>query len=417
MATRLPLVVILGATGTGKTKLSLEIAQKFGGEIISADSMQVYKGLDIITAKATKEEQSQAPHHLLDIIEPHECCTILEYRNKALQIIDDIFNRNKIPIVVGGTNYYIESLLWKILIDTPDKTVSNQPGILPNNEHELPSEELHKKLQCLDPAMAKRLHPNNKRKILRSLEVLYQKGKRHSELLEEQRSSEGGSLYGGGLRYDNALILWMICKKDALNKRLDDRVDKMIEEGLLDELTRFHEKYNEKHRNSSESDYTKGIFQSIGFKEFDAFLKLNEEERRSENGQKLFNEGVEYLKLVTRRYARKQNRWTLNRFLGRTDRKVPPLYALDTTDVSNWNINVTVPAFKLVQSFLDNVECDIKPLAKMSSNSKPNAEDVSYNCEVCDRVFVGQFQWQVHLKSNKHKKRLEHRNKEEKKLS
>lgn len=185
------------------------------------------------------------------------------------------------------------------------------------------------------------------------------------------------------------------------------------------------------------SDYTKGIFQSIGFKEFDAFLKLNEEERRSENGQKLFNEGVEYLKLVTRRYARKQNRWTLNRFLGRTDRKVcciideslffnlqlclllqvPPLYALDTTDVSNWNINVTVPAFKLVQSFLDNVECDIKPLAKMSSNSKPNAEDVSYNCEVCDRVFVGQFQWQVHLKSNKHKKRLEHRNKEEKKLS
>lgn len=82
--------------------------------------------------------------------------------------------------------------------------------------------------------------------------MLYQKGKRHSELLEEQCSSEGGSLYGGGLRYDNALILWMICKKDALNKRLDGRVDKMIEEGLLDELTRFHEKYNEKHRNSSE---------------------------------------------------------------------------------------------------------------------------------------------------------------------
>ncbi|CAH2014439.1 unnamed protein product [Acanthoscelides obtectus] len=163
----LPLVVILGSTGSGKTKLSLELAQKFDGEIVGADSMQIYKGLDISTAKATPQEQSVAPHHLIDILDPHETFTVTQYRNKALNVIQDILDRNKLPIVVGGTNYYIEALLWKILIDN-DQYV-NTHGILPHNEHELPSEVLHQKLKDLDPKMAMRLHPNNKRKIIRLL--------------------------------------------------------------------------------------------------------------------------------------------------------------------------------------------------------------------------------------------------------
>ncbi|KRT85541.1 hypothetical protein AMK59_2458 [Oryctes borbonicus] len=162
-----PLIIILGATGSGKTKLSLELAQKFNSEIISADSMQLYKGLDIITAKATPQEQKLVPHHLIDILHPHECYTVLDFRNKALEIINDLHMKNKIPIVVGGTNYYIESLLWKILVEDPGNPRISVPGISPNNEHELSSEELHKRLQQLDPNMAKRLHPNNKRKILR----------------------------------------------------------------------------------------------------------------------------------------------------------------------------------------------------------------------------------------------------------
>ncbi|VEN48898.1 unnamed protein product [Callosobruchus maculatus] len=146
-----------------KTKLSLELAQRFDGEIIGADSMQIYKSLDISTAKATPEEQSVAPHHLIDILDPHETYTVTQYRNRALRVIQDVLDRNKLPIVVGGTNYYIEALLWKILVDN-DEFVTT-PGILPHNEHELPSEELHQKLKELDPKMANRLHPNNKEKF------------------------------------------------------------------------------------------------------------------------------------------------------------------------------------------------------------------------------------------------------------
>ncbi|GJQ70862.1 hypothetical protein Trydic_g783 [Trypoxylus dichotomus] len=283
MSWKNPLIIILGATGSGKTKLSLELAQKFTSEIISADSMQLYKGLDIITAKATSQEQKLVPHHLIDVLYPHECYTVLDFRNKALEIINDLHSKNKIAIVVGGTNYYIESLLWKILVEDPGNSRLNVPGISPNNEHELGNEELYKRLQQLDPNMAKRLHPNNKRKILRSLEVLHQKGMRHSDIIKEQQSSIGGSTTGGPLRYPNALIFWLQCNQDILNTRLDKRVDSMLEEGLLKELENFHALYNEERIISeTQPDYTRGVFQSIGFKEFHEYLVLNPNERATE---------------------------------------------------------------------------------------------------------------------------------------
>ncbi|XP_056641723.1 tRNA dimethylallyltransferase [Diorhabda sublineata] len=416
MSPRLPLVVILGATGSGKTKLSLELAKLFSGEIIGADSMQVYKSLDIITAKATKEEQSAAPHHLIDILNPNETFTVVEYKKRALGIIETLLKNRKLPIVVGGTNYYIESLLWKILID--DSEYSKIPGLLPNNDHELPSEELHKKLKSLDPVMAKRLHPNNKRKILRSLEILYKRGKKHSEFLEEQQASRDGSKSGGGLRFSNSVVLWLQCDQEILDKRLDDRVDDMLKQGLVNELLEFHKIYNEKRLISNEeADYTKGIFQSIGFKEFHPFLILNENEKNSEEGQKKLKEGIEQLKMATRRYARKQKRWILNRFLGRQDRQVPPIYGLDTSDVSQWEDKVSKKAEQIVRSFINNTRCCYESLPKQKVDSNPNSEDITFTCEICDRVFVGQFQWTVHLKSNKHKKMLESKHKKEKKKS
>ncbi|KAG5888368.1 hypothetical protein JTB14_033505 [Gonioctena quinquepunctata] len=412
MSTRLPLIVILGATGTGKTKLSLELAKKFGGEIIGADSMQVYRGLDIITAKATQEEQSVAPHHLIDILDPHDLFTVTQYRNRALKIIDGLMENEKLPVVVGGTNYYIESLLWKILIDDGSNTFTKIPGILPNNEHELPSEELHKKLKALDPSMAKRLHPNNKRKILRSLEILQRNGRRHSEILEEQQSAMDASRSGGGLRFGSSLVLWLQCNQDILNKRLDDRVDTMVEQGLLNELLDFHRLYNkERMDNESEPDYSKGIFQSIGFKEFHPYLMLNGEERDTEDGLKKLNEGIDQLKMVTRRYARKQKKWISNRFLGRTDRQVPPIYGLDTSDVSQWDEKVSRTAIEIVESYITGTACHHKELPKQTSNSFPNSDDITHTCEVCARIFVGDFQWANHLKSNRHKKMLESRHK------
>ncbi|XP_064214736.1 tRNA dimethylallyltransferase isoform X2 [Tribolium castaneum] len=364
MALRLPLVVILGATGSGKTKLSLELAQKFKGEIISADSMQ----------------------------------------------IENLINKNKLPIIVGGTNYYIESLLWKILIEEPGDHVKALPSR--HIDHELSSEELHKKLQLLDPAMARRLHPNNKRKILRSLEVLQQKGKPHSQILNEQQGAKGGSATGGPLRFANALILKLECEQETLNERLNNRVDKMMEQGLLQELANFHKLYNENRiKNSEIPDYTKGVFQSIGFKEFHSYLTMSEEEKNSENGQLSLQKCIEDLKLVTRRYARKQNKWTRNRFLGRRDREVPPMYGLDVTNLDKWEENVTKPAIEIIQSFINQSECKYQPLpVEPVATSVPNSEDDTNFCDICERIFVGSLQWREHLRSNRHKKMIERRN-------
>ncbi|XP_044758814.1 tRNA dimethylallyltransferase [Coccinella septempunctata] len=397
MGSKLPLVVILGATGSGKTKLSLEIAQKFGGEIISADSMQIYKGLDIITAKVTKEEQLLAPHHLIDILEPEETFTVIEYRNRAKAIIDKLFSCNKVPIVVGGTNYYIESLLWNILVDDCGQNLKRKSSEIFSKEYDLSSRELHNQLKQLDPEMAKRLHPNNRRKILRSLEVLYDKGRKLSDILNEQHSSEGGSKTSGGLRYPNSLILWLQCEQKVLNTRLDNRVDEMVNEGLVDELLRFH-------RHFQNPDYTKGMFQSIGFKEFNSYLKLEEAQRSEEIGKKKLEEGIELLKLVTRRYAKKQIKWINNRFLGRTDRAVPPIYGLDTTNVSEWIENVSTKASRIIDSYIEGSPCPYPALPKLETVSSPNVDDDTYNCEICDRIFIGQLQWNLHLKSNKHKK-------------
>ncbi|VEN41559.1 unnamed protein product [Callosobruchus maculatus] len=395
----LPLVVILGSTGSGKTKLSLELAQRFDGEIIGADSMQIYKSLDISTAKATPEEQSVAPHHLIDILDPHETYTVTQYRNRALRVIQDVLDRNKLPIVVGGTNYYIEALLWKILVDN-DEFVTT-PGILPHNEHELPSEELHQKLKELDPKMANRLHPNNKRKILRALEIIYDKGKKVSDILAEQQSAQDASPSGGGLRFTNAIVLWLQCSQDILDDRLNKRVDSMVEQGLVNELLDFHHKYNL----GSQPDYTKGIFQAIGFKEFHCYLMLSKEQQASDEGKEELAKAVEQLKLVTRRYAKKQKKWVTNRFLGRSDREVPPVYGLDTSDISKFEDNVTKIAEEIVTSYIEMKPCPHEPLPKISSRSIPNSLHETYTCSTCDRVFVGQLQWEAHLKSSRHRKR------------
>ncbi|KAL0107322.1 hypothetical protein PUN28_015696 [Cardiocondyla obscurior] len=313
---RVPILVILGATGCGKSRLSIELARRFSGEIISADSMQVYKGLDIVTAKVTPAERKAAPHHMLDVVDPLTNFTVLVFRDMALPIIDNLLTRRKLPIVVGGTNYYIESLLWKILITDPkeslvevDSSATNSSASIENrsdgrynvqvdrlndgdddDDETAPkklkfdgsNEELHQRLMEVDPEMANRLHPNNRRKIIRSLEVFHQHGKKHSELLKVQRNA-GGCGLGGPLRYSDSVILWLRCNKKVLDKRLNDRVDGMMESGLVQELLDFHRVYNEQRIKSNMSpDYTKGIFQTIGFKEFHAYLILSEEERASE---------------------------------------------------------------------------------------------------------------------------------------
>ncbi|XP_073831243.1 tRNA dimethylallyltransferase [Musca autumnalis] len=493
MLRKVPLIVILGSTGTGKTKLSLELVERFGGEIISADSMQVYANLDIATAKATKEEQSRAKHHLLDVATPAEPFTVVHFRNKALPIIENLLAQSKCPIVVGGTNYYIESLLWDILVSpTSDENVPSQSpprnetaataainsplkdiespttdavgvaamesGNLENRSfiasadmQTMSSELLHNHLRTIDPETANRIHPNNKRKIMRAIDYYQETGQTLSSKLKEQRQQPGGNRLGGPLRYPHTILFWLRCNQDILNTRLDKRVDAMLEQGLLREIRAFHNEHNV----DKSAEYTKGVLQTIGFKEFVPYLerfnaandekieeylrqnayKMPSEEHFKEYagticcevtasestttndtiypkdhlppGLDVLNSCLNELKLVTRRYSKKQQKWINNRFLASRDRQVPDIYELDTSDVSRWHECVYSPAVTVIDCYRSSQVCEIQPMPKRTHPGAGLNEETTNFCDICQRHFIGEYQWHLHLKSNRHKKRKE----------
>uniref|UniRef100_A0A8C5ME42 tRNA dimethylallyltransferase n=1 Tax=Leptobrachium leishanense TaxID=445787 RepID=A0A8C5ME42_9ANUR len=423
MATRcLPLVVVLGATGTGKSKLALQIGRTLGGEIISADSMQVYKGLDVVTNKVTVEEQHQCPHHMISFVDPLlKSYTVVDFRDKAVALIEEIFSRTKIPIIVGGTNYYIESLVWKVLVsqtgtkkvdDVSQKTATQRKEEL----EQLDSHELHARLRNVDPEMASKLHPHDKRKVARSLQVFEESGVSHTEHLKRQQEEGGGPL-GGALRYPNPCILWLHAKQEVLDSRLCSRVDEMLDLGLIEELKDFHKRYNETLISQSGPDYQHGIFQTIGFKEFHDYL-VTEDGSNTNTKEVLLQKGIEALKQRTQKYARKQNKWVQHRFLARPGPNVPPVYGLDVTDLSVWDESVLQPALEILRSFKQGQTPAIRPL-QMTCDENENKRS-RHICDVCDRVIIGDREWAAHTKSKSHvhhakKRRLEGENDRESK--
>ncbi|XP_040280581.1 tRNA dimethylallyltransferase isoform X1 [Bufo bufo] len=402
----LPLVVILGATGTGKSKLALQLGRRLGGEVISADSMQVYQGLDIITNKVTAEEQQLCKHHMISCVDPLVTnFTVVDFRNKVVDLIEDIFSREKIPIVVGGTNYYIESLLWNVLVNTGSyplvKTGLHEGKVITDKKTELEkldSFELHARLKNVDPDMAAKLHPHDKRKVARSLQVYEESGISHTEHLRRQQEEDGGGPLGGALRYPHHCILWLHSDQEVLNARLNARVDEMLEMGLIKELQDFHKRYNEKIIAQSGQDYQHGIFQSIGFKEFHEYLVAKD--ISPEQAEILLQKGIEALKQRTQKYAKKQNKWVQNRFLKRPGPNVPRVYGLDVTDISAWDKHVLSPAKQIVSSFLQNRLPDIKPVEIASDNNE--SKRTSRHCDLCKRIIIGDREWAAHTKSKSH---------------
>ncbi|KAM6958902.1 tRNA dimethylallyltransferase [Aplochiton taeniatus] len=402
-----PLVVILGATGTGKSKLAIAIGKRLEGEIISADSMQVYRGLDIITNKVTAEERAQCRHHMIGFVDPLvSSYTVVDFRNQALPYIKDMHRRGKLPIIVGGTNYYIESLLWRVLVDTGRvKEEAGQRaggGSSPDRKAELETlggAELHKRLTQVDPAMAAMLHPHDARKIARSLQVHEETGVPHSRWLEEQRGQEGADGLGGPLRYPDPCIFWLHADMEALDQRLDGRVDEMVSLGLIEELRDFHLHFNQQKIDSHSQDYQHGIFQSIGFKEFHEYLTAPELGTQREQGL-LREKGVEALKMATRRYARKQNKWVRNRFLKRPGDNIPAVFGLDVTDVSRWEETVLTPALQILDSLRKGEPLAVEPIRVEGAGQRNKRS--RHTCEQCDRVIIGDLEWTAHLKSKKH---------------
>ncbi|KKB38889.1 tRNA (adenosine(37)-N6)-dimethylallyltransferase MiaA [Bacillus thermotolerans] len=275
------LVVIIGPTAVGKTALSIHLAKKFGGEIISGDSMQVYKGMDIGTAKITSEEMQDIPHHLIDIKEPDEAFSAAEFQQLVRKTITDITNRGALPIIVGGTGLYVQSVIY----DYQFAEQGGDPLIRKELEEEaerIGKEAFYEKLKGIDPEAAASIHPNNVRRVVRALEVYYTTG----EKMSRQQTEEPELLY-------DAVLIGLTMEREQLYQRINKRVDIMMQNGLLEEVTGLWEK----------GIRSGQAVQAIGYKEIFSYLK----------GEASLEEAVEQLKQNSRNYAKRQLTWFRNK--------------------------------------------------------------------------------------------------------
>lgn len=281
--TEQPVVVIVGPTAGGKTSLSIELALRLGGECISADSMQVYRGMDIGTAKPSLAERRGVPHHLIDIADPSEDgFTVDDWLDRANEAIAAIRGRGRLPIVVGGTNLYVRALL-EGLFDGPEPDPALRAAL-----DATPIEALRAELLAVDPRAAARIHPNDRRRTVRAIEVFRLSGQPLSAF-QTQWSEDLRSK----VRPD-ALVIGLDWPVEAINRRMNARVRQMFDGGLLDEVDRL-----------AERGLGRQASEAVGYEEVMAFRR----------GAITFEEAVERTKIRTRRYGKQQRTW-LRRFRG-----------------------------------------------------------------------------------------------------
>ncbi len=277
---KIPVLVIAGPTASGKTALAVELAKKYNGEVVSADSMQIYKRMDIGTAKPDKAEMAGVVHHMIDIAEPEDSFSVADYVDMAHKVIADIVSRKKLPIVAGGTGLYINSL-----IDDADFSKAPSNDTIKDELYEIfekeGAEPLLEMLKKVDPVSFERIHPNNIKRVIRAIEF-YRANKRPlSEQSDENQKKDS--------RY-NPLMLMINPKREVLYERIEKRVDIMLERGLIDEVKRLSAEGLTKKNQS---------MQGIGYKEVLEYL----------NGFMTMSEMIRILKRNSRRYAKRQFTW------------------------------------------------------------------------------------------------------------
>lgn len=265
-------IVIVGPTGVGKTKLSVELAKRLNGEIINGDSMQIYKEMNIGTAKIKEEEKENIPHHLFSILSINESNSIYEFQSLVRNKIDEISSRNKLPIIVGGTGLYLKACLY----DYEFKEFSSNDDILKKYENHS-NEELHLELEKLDKETSEKVHPNNRRRVLRAIQIALENEENKSSLEKKQEHK---------LIYD-AVIIGLTLDRKILHARQDLRVDEMIKEGLLKEVESLVN--NQDFLNNTAS-------QAIGYKEFIPYFK----------NEITLQEAINQVKIHTHQYAKRQ---------------------------------------------------------------------------------------------------------------
>ena len=275
-------LAITGPTASGKTSLSLGLAESLGAEIISCDSMQIYRGMDIGTAKATAEERARAPHHLIDFLSPLESYSVESYRESAIAVAKDITSRGRLPIFVGGTGLYIDSVKRGTSLGSPESDPEYRDRILSSLKNDEDITALWERLREIDPESAEKIHKNNVKRVIRALEIYDKTGKPKS-LLDKESVAESGEVFVGMITLD-------FLDRENLYRRVDLRVDLMMKEGLLAEV---------------ESLYRQGLLsagtasQAIGYKELIEHLE----------GRCSIEEAIDNLKLASRRYAKRQLTW------------------------------------------------------------------------------------------------------------
>lgn len=275
-----PLIVLTGPTAVGKTSLSISLAKAVNGEIISADSMQVYKKMDIGSAKIRSEEMQGIPHYLVDVLEPEEEFHIVKFQQMAKKAMEDIYSRGKIPILVGGTGFYIQAVT-KDIDFTEAQQENDYRKELEALAEEKGGEHLHEMLRMVDPVSADAIHAHNVKRVIRALEFYHQNGSPISAHNEEQKQHE--SPY-------NLAYFVLNMPRELLYERIDLRVDQMMKEGLLEEVSRLKEEGC--HRGMVS-------MQGLGYKEILAYL----------DGEYPLEEAVRVLKRDTRHFAKRQLTW------------------------------------------------------------------------------------------------------------
>lgn len=275
-----PLIILTGPTAVGKTSASIGLAKAVEGEIISADSMQVYRGMDIGSAKISRKEMDGVRHYLVDVLEPEEEFNVVKFQRLARQAAEEIYSRNKIPIVVGGTGFYIQALLYDIDFTENDGDISLRQELEKTAEEKGP-EYLHQLLQEVDPQAARDLHPNNIKRVIRALEFYRQTGQKISEHNRKERAKESPYRYAYFVLTDDRARLY---------DRIDRRVDAMMEAGLLEEVRSLRDRGVKR---------TCTSMQGLGYKELYACLE----------GECSLDEAVRIIKRDTRHFAKRQLTW------------------------------------------------------------------------------------------------------------
>lgn len=275
-----PLVILTGPTAVGKTDLSIALAKKIDGQIISADSMQVYQDMSIGTAKITPEEMDGVRHYLVDEIPPETTFNVVEFQRRAKEAIQDIYRQGKIPIVVGGTGFYIQALLYDIDF-APHEEKEEYREYLTQLGQERGKEYLHDQLVKVDPRYAASVHSNNVKRVIRALEYYHETGEKLSAHNEEERQKVSDY---------NFAYLVLTHDREVLYDRINRRVDLMMKEGLLTEVTRLKER-------GLTRDMTS--MQAIGYREFVDYF----------DGKRSLDDTVELIKQDTRHFAKRQLTW------------------------------------------------------------------------------------------------------------